>query len=156
MSSVALGLGLVSQSVFVGGNVAIVSIMIPLLRQNFVSDSTRVKQFSLLYDRGAVLMASSALVSTASYAWLYFYGPQLYAGDFLISALASFSPLPVTWLVVYPSVARMKLMLANESAQVNSDEQILKWTWASSFRAVLFSVGCVSSLHYVLSSVFPG
>lgn len=155
MSSVALGLGLVSQSVFIGGNVAIVSIVIPLLRQKFVSDSTRVQQFSLLYDRGAVLMAGSSLISTLSYAWLYFYGPQLYAGNFLLSTLASFSPLPVTWLVVYPSVARLKLMLANKSAQLNSDEQLVKWTWASTFRAVLFSVGCVSSLNYVLSSVYP-
>lgn len=155
MSSIALGLGLVAQSVFVGGNVAVLGITVPLLRQKFVSDSTRVKQFNLLYDNGAVLMASSALASTAAYAWLYFNGPQAHATEFLISTLASLSPIPVTWLVVYPTVANVKLMIVNESTQHESSDQILKWTWASAFRAAVFSVGYVTSLNYVVTSLFP-
>lgn len=150
--SVALGIGFVAQSLFVGGNVAISSIMVPILRQPYVSNSTRAKQFALLYDRGAALMGSSAVVSLLSNAWLYFNGPQNYAANFLVSSVASFSAFPITAFVVYPTVKALKQIVADGNDEHLSSEYVKKWNYSSIFRTVAFSVGYVSTLQIILSS----
>lgn len=155
MLSAALGLGLVAQSMFVGGNVVISSICVPLLRQNYISDATRVKQFSLLYDSAAKIMAASAAISTACFGYLYFYGPQLYKVNFLVAAAASLSPLPVTYGVILPTVMALKRMADDGASASQSLPALNKWNNLSIFRVSLFSVGFVSSLHYVLSALFP-
>ncbi|ODQ63388.1 hypothetical protein NADFUDRAFT_13078, partial [Nadsonia fulvescens var. elongata DSM 6958] len=64
-----LAIGLFSQSIFVGGNIAISAIFAPIIRQEYVPERVQAKQFVKLYTDASKLMASSALASAICYAY---------------------------------------------------------------------------------------
>ncbi|CAR65518.1 DEHA2C00924p [Debaryomyces hansenii CBS767] len=62
-----LALGLFSQSIFFGGNIAVSSIFIPIIRQKQVPPKLQVKMWEKIYDDASKLMAGSAFVGFLCY-----------------------------------------------------------------------------------------
>lgn len=145
-----LMIGLLSQSIFVGGNIAISTIFIPIITAKDNLPSNQAIQFCKLYDLASRLMASSATISFACYLYHAFYESpdksEFYAS--ILTSIASIGVVPFTFLVIYPTVQKIKnLVREGDDDQTRKvSNLILSWNRLSIMRAVLFSVGFMSAL----------
>lgn len=153
-----LALGLVSQSVFFGGNIAISSIFIPIIRQKQVPPNLQVKMWEKMYDDASKLMAGSAFVGFACYMY------EAYAANpgtairqvAVISGALSISVIPFTFVAIMGTVKKLKNLSRLESEQElinnNFGGLIDKWNKLSIARALIFSAGFANALFYHLKN----
>lgn len=149
-----LALGLVSQSIFIGGNIALSSIFIPIIRQKDVPPKLQVKLWDKLFEDSAKLMARCALVSFLCY--LY----EAYTADSgsplrqsaIISGGLSIAVIPFTFGAIMGTIKQLKAL-----ASLENDQELVKhkfgslidrWNKLSVVRMLIFSAGFANALYY--------
>lgn len=149
-----LALGLVSQSIFFGGNIAISSIFIPIIRQRQVPPKLQVKMWEKMYDDASKLMAGSAFVGFLCYMYeAYTANPGTAIRQAaVVSGALSISVIPFTIVAIMGTVKKLKNLSGMESEQElihnNFGGLIDYWNKLSIARALVFSAGFANALFY--------
>lgn len=149
-----LALGLVSQSIFFGGNIAISSIFIPIIRQKQVPPKLQVKMWEKTYDDASKLMAGSAFVGFLCYMYeAYTANPGTAIRQAaVVSGVLSISVIPFTLVAIMGTVKKLKNLSGMESEQElihnNFGGLIDYWNKLSIARALVFSAGFANALFY--------
>lgn len=153
--SPVFALGLLAQSIFVGGNVGVSGIFLPTIRQSEATPNIQVKLWGSLYDKAAKLFASSAFTSFVCYMYLAYHAG---AGNPLrqtaiISGLLSLSAVPFTFIVIMGTVKKLKSYAAMDNAtlvELNYGGVIDYWNKLSIARTLVFAAGFANSLYYLV------
>lgn len=149
-----LAVGLAAQSIFIGGNVFVSSIFIPIVRHSDVPPKLQLSQWEKMYDKASKLMASSAVVTFACYAYEAY---QAAAGSdtrnvFIRSAISSILVIPFTIGVIFPTIKKLKGFKALKTDAELADKDVSYWIghWnqLSIVRFLIFSVGFVNALAF--------
>lgn len=149
-----LALGLLSQSIFFGGNVAVSALFIPNIRQKQVPATVQIKLWERLYDDASKLMAASAATSFCCYVYESLSAPcgSEARQAFAICAGFSISVIPFTFLAIMPTVKKIKsLTLIKTDKELETQDFgffIDRWSMFSLARMLLFSIGFGYALFY--------
>lgn len=148
-----LALGLVSQSIFFGGNIALSTIFIPIIRQEDVPPKLQVKLWGRLFEESAKLMSRSALVSFLCYMY------EAYSANSgttirqsaIISGVLSIAVIPFTIGAIMGTVRKLKALSSLEDDQElvkhKFGDLIDRWNKLSVVRMLIFSAGFANALY---------
>lgn len=151
-------IGIAPQILFVGGASSLSFITIPIILKDYVPNEVKLKQFSDLYDLGKNIFATSALLSTISYAVEAYLNrnDQNVFFTALTSSIISFTPLPFTIIAIAPYVKALKNFPLNQTGKEKTSEinALLKqWSILNLGRAALFSVGLFNTLVFISKTI---
>lgn len=145
-----LATGLAFQSIFVGGNVAISALFIPIIRNNNIAPSSQVKIWERVFVGGAKLMVSSAVASTLCYLYLAYYSASSSERtSMLVSAGFSLSVILFTRVAMYPNIRYLQGLARLSDEELKSEDYgqaIDHWNKLSILRCLIFSVGFINAL----------
>mmetsp|Transcript_1443 Transcript_1443/g.1438 ORF Transcript_1443/g.1438 Transcript_1443/m.1438 type:complete len:160 (-) Transcript_1443:94-573(-) len=149
-----LAIGLLSQSIFFGGNVVISSIFIPNIRKKDIPPKLQLKLWERMYDDGSKLMPAVAITSFLCYMYeAYSSNPGSVARQSsVISGVLSIAILPFTVGAMFSTIKKLKGFLSLESdqelTQKNFGDWIDHWNKLSMVRVLIFSAGFANTLFY--------
>ena len=148
-------LGLVSQSVFFGGNVAISGMFIPVLRNSQLAPSSQIKIWEKLFLSGAQWMVPAAVASAACYLYEAYYAVDDYTRrTMLVSGGLSISVLLFTRIVMFPGIRNLRGLVQLSDAELiskNFGSGIDNWNKLSIVRALISSAGFANALWYQIA-----
>lgn len=152
----AIALGLFSQSMFVGGNIAVSAVAIPAVRKTNTPANVQQRQWEVLYDNGSKLYATCSLISGVS----YFYAAYNNAVDdhhfktLLFVGATAMSALPITLLAIAPTVKTIKglagISNSEEAEQKGVGALIDKWAFLSFIRWSVSATGLATYFYYLV------
>lgn len=151
----AIALGLFSQSIFVGGNIAISGVAMPAVRKTNTPADVQQRQWEVLYDNGSKIYATCSLISGIS----YFYAAYNNSVDdhhfkiLLFTGATAISALPVTLLAIAPTVKKLKglagISSSEEAEQKGVGALIDKWSFLSFIRWSISATGLATYFYYL-------
>lgn len=152
-----LALGLVSQSIFVGGNVAISSLFIPIIRNSQLQPSSQVKLWSKMFTGATKIMVPSAIISSICYFYQAYYSVDRESRlPMLITGAISLSVLFYTRIFMFPNIRQLQgyeLLADEELESKNFGSSIDLWNKLSIIRVLIFSIGFASGLWSQISKL---
>lgn len=149
-----LAVGLVSQSIFFGGNIVISSIFVPNIRQKDITPKLQLNLWERMYDDSSKLMPVAAITSFLCYMYeAYLSNPGSAARQSsIISGVLSIAVLPFTIGAMFGTIKKLKGFLSLESdqelTQNNFGGWIDHWNKLSIVRVLIFSAGFANALFY--------
>lgn len=148
-------LGLLTQSVFVGGHVATSSVFIPDILESEASPQTQLRLWEGLFDRVQPIMSKCAFVSFACYMYEAYNagaGSPLRQAA-LVSGGLSVSAVVFSVLVIFRLVGKLKSMKTMDDETLiakNYSNMIANWSKLSMVRMTIFTAGFINALCYLV------